>query len=106
MTGKNLATPAELERALFDPGSMFASPREVVDHEGLSAQQKIEILRRWEYDAAEQSVAVEEGMAGEENDQLQQILLALAQVPDGVSVERVGPSKQHGLQESRNRKRE
>jgi len=91
---------------LVDPGSVFASPRDVIGHTGLSVELKTGILRRWEYAAAKQAVAIEEDMRGEENDRLRQILLALAQVQNGVRVERVGPSKQHGLPESRNQRRE
>ncbi|MFZ1413909.1 MAG: hypothetical protein WAS73_04925 [Defluviicoccus sp.] len=69
-------------------------------HDGLSQQQKIEILRRWEYYASEISVAVEEGMRGDNGDLLQRILLALNQLSGGVDVERVGPSKQHGIPRS------
>lgn len=87
----------ELPAALFDPASVFASPSDVVKQTGLSVQQKAEILRRWEYDASEKAVAIEEGMRGAEDDLLRQILLALDQLNAGVDVEHVGPSKQHGL---------
>jgi len=96
-TEKNDALPVELRTALFDPASVFASPSDVVSHGALSTRQKIEILRRWEYDAAEQAVALEEGMPGGEDDLLRRILLALEQLNGGIDVEHVGPSKQHGL---------
>ena len=69
-------------------------------HDGLSQQQKIEILWLWEYYASEISVAVEEGMRGDNGDLLQRILLALNQLSGGVDVEGVGPSKQHGIPRS------
>jgi len=60
--------------------------------------QKVEILRRWEYDAAEVAVAVEEGMPDrDDEDLLRRILLALDRLTGGLDVERSGPSKQHGL---------
>jgi hypothetical protein len=65
MTGSDTARP-DIERALLDPPAVFATPEEVRDHRGLSREQKIEILQRWEYDAADISVAVEEGMPGAE----------------------------------------
>ncbi len=92
----------DMQKALLDPGSVFASPEDVVRHETLTRDQKIEILRRWEYDAAEIAVADEEGMPdGENGDLLRRILLALDQVSDGVDMEHVGPTKQHGLPKSK-----
>jgi hypothetical protein len=88
---------AWLDQALLDPGSVFADPEAVADHPDLSAEEKIAILRSWEYDAAEVEVAEEEGMRGPENDLLQRILLVLARLTGGGDVERVALTKQHGL---------
>jgi hypothetical protein len=41
----------ELKRARLVPSSMFASPEAVVRAADLSRAQKIQILRRWEFDA-------------------------------------------------------
>jgi hypothetical protein len=41
----------ELKRARLVPSSMFASPEAVVRSADLSRTQKIQILRRWEFDA-------------------------------------------------------
>jgi hypothetical protein len=97
MSSESRRSPIDLQRALLDPGSVFASPREVIDRSELSTQQKIEILRRWEYDAAELAVALEEGMPGNEDDLLRQILLALERLDAGIDAEHVAPAKQHGL---------
>lgn len=86
-----------LDRARNDPGSVFASPEEVVDYSGLTLDEKIRVLRSWEYDAAEIVVAEEEGMQGPENDLLRRILLALAELTHGREVEFVAATKQHGL---------
>lgn len=86
-----------LEKALLDPGSVFGSPEAVLTEAGLSQDDKIEILRRWEYNAAEEAVALEEGMPGEESDLLRRILLALGKIAGPIDVEHTGPSKQHGL---------
>ena len=67
----------DMERALLDPGSVFETPEALLLCEALSKQQKIEILRRWEYDASENSVATEEGMPDGENDLLHRILVAI-----------------------------
>ena len=41
----------ELKRARLVPSSMFTSPDAVVQSADLSRAQKIQILRRWEFDA-------------------------------------------------------
>jgi hypothetical protein len=43
---------------MFAPASVFASPEHVLEEAQLSKEQKIEILLRWAYDAAEEAVAV------------------------------------------------
>lgn len=43
----------DIEKAMLDPVSVFACPDEVFDDQSLTREQKIEILRRWEYDARE-----------------------------------------------------
>lgn len=80
-----------LDKALLDPGSMFPGPEEVRDHPGLTCEQKIEILRRWAYDASELALAEEEGMLGGEPSQLAQILSVLDVLSDGFDVEHSPP---------------
>jgi hypothetical protein len=41
---------------------------QVVEDPELSSEQKIEVLLRWQYEAAEGSVAIEEGMPGRDHD--------------------------------------
>jgi hypothetical protein len=41
----------ELKRARLVPSAVFTSPEAVVQSDELSLAQKIEILRRWEFDA-------------------------------------------------------
>jgi hypothetical protein len=96
MEAKRLGS-AQIETALQTPSSIFAAPEDVLEHDELTRQQKVEILWRWEYDAAERSVAVEEGMPGEDGDLLGRIMLALGALGAAVDVDRTGPSKQHGL---------
>jgi len=89
----------DLEAALRDPASAFAAPQDVASHPGLTREQKIEILRLWEYDAAEAEVATEEGMPGGNGDLLQRILLALDGLgaADAGDTGDTGPTKQHAL---------
>lgn len=98
MTRIQPTATVDLEQARLNPGSVFDGPEAVVDHPGLSRQQKIEILRRWEYDAAEVSVAVEEGMPARGNaDMLHRVLQALESLGAEIGAGRVGPSKHHGI---------
>jgi len=87
----------DLEQSLRDPASSFATPEEVLMRADLTREQKIEILERWEYDAAEADVATEEGMPGRDESQLHAILLALSRLSAGIDAGRTDPSKQHGL---------
>jgi hypothetical protein len=100
MSGRGPATAIDMERALLNPGSVFAAPEDVVGHEGLTTEQKVEILRRWEYDASEEAVALEEGMPGANGDLLRRILLALERLSGGLDMERTSPTKQHGIPRS------
>jgi hypothetical protein len=86
----------DLEAALRDPASVFVAPEDVAAHPDLSPEQKIEILRLWQYDAAESEVAVEEGMPGNSDELLRRIVLAL----DGLGEAGLGsnaPSKHHAV---------
>lgn len=100
MTDAAKPKPFDMDQALLDPGSVFATPDLVLLHDGLSKAQKIEILRRWEYDASEGCVAAEEGMPAGESDLLRRILLALGRLSGGIDVEHVGPTKHHGIPSS------
>ena len=87
----------DIEKALLDPSSVFGAPEDILTNQAIASDQKIEILRRWEYDAAEVSVAVEEGMPGDDPSLLRRIILALDELTGGADTERTGPSKQHGI---------
>ena len=90
-------SPSEIEAAMASPASVFGSPEEVLEHPELTAEQKIEILRRWQYDAVELDVAVEEGMPGDDHPLLRRIMLALGTLTGPIDLEHLGPNKQHGL---------
>ncbi len=54
----------DVKMAMLDPTMVFEDPKDVVASVELTRDQKIEILHRWEYDAHQVEVAVEEaGMA-------------------------------------------
>jgi hypothetical protein len=76
---QTLELPAadDLARALLDPAAVFDEPEEVLRREDLTREQKILILRRWEYDARELETASDEGMRGESPEILDRVLNAL-----------------------------
>lgn len=86
----------DLEKALLDPASVFERPDDVFDHPSLSREQKIEILRRWEYDARDLEVAEEENMGGGPPDMLGEIRSVLHRLDAKTDVEHSPPTKQGG----------
>jgi hypothetical protein len=66
----------DLEKALYNPAAYFKTPAALLRSD-LSREQKIEALRRWEYDARLLQVAEEENMPGPQPDLLGDILNAL-----------------------------
>ena len=87
----------DYDKALLDPASVFAAPEEVLERTDLSREQKIEILRRWEYDATEVAVAEEEGMVGDQPLMLRRVVLALEQLTGGTSEGHSPPTKHDGV---------
>jgi hypothetical protein len=88
----------DIEKALLNPAMVFKTPEEVVDSGDLSREQKIEILRRWEYDLRELQVADEESMTAPKPEAvtLDIVLKALHAVDAPPDVERTAPTKQGG----------
>jgi hypothetical protein len=97
MTQSRELGPDAIDKAMLEPASVFTSPEEVLEHDELTKQQKIDILWRWQYDAAEQSVALEEGMPGNDSDLLRRIMLVLGTLGAPLDIAHTGPTKQHGL---------
>lgn len=93
----NRKSELDLDQARLDPGSVFASPEALRDHPGLTQAQKIELLRRWAYDASELAVAEEEGMQNGEESPLAQVLSVLNELTGGYDVEHSPPTKQEGV---------
>jgi hypothetical protein len=90
-------SPAEIEAAMASPASVFATPEEVLARDELTPAQKIEILQRWQNDAVQVDVAVDEGMPGDDDPLLRRIMLALGTLTGPIDLEHLGPNKQHGL---------
>ncbi|MBN9353357.1 MAG: hypothetical protein J0H04_05015 [Hyphomicrobium denitrificans] len=70
-------TKQELTEAITSPVSIFDFPLEVVACPGLSRDQKIEILKRWELDARALQRATDENMSGDEPNLLDEVNRAL-----------------------------
>jgi len=88
----------DVKQALIT-SAVFQKPQDVIERNDLSRQQKIEILRRWEYDARELQVAEEEGMKpppGAPAIALDSILKALRTLGAAADVEHSAPTKQGG----------
>lgn len=86
-----------LDQILLDPATAYRSPEQLLADGRFSVAQKIEILRRWEYDAVELSVAAEEGMSGPGGDLLPDIIAALKELGADIDTEHGATTKQGGL---------
>ncbi len=90
--------PIDLEKAMLDPTAVFRNPEDVRQRAELTQSQKIEILRRWEYDAHTLEVAEEENMAGAQpSDVLDRVLSALHSLGASPDLEHAPPTKQGGV---------
>lgn len=85
----------ELDRARLNPGSVFVSPEQLLRHPGFTKDEKIDLLRRWAYDASELAVAEEEGMMNGESTLQARVLRALHTLSGGANVSYTPPTK-HG----------
>lgn len=87
----------DYEKALIDPAATFNHPRDVVGESALSRDEKIRILRRWEYDARELNVAEEENMPGDSTALLDDVLDALHELGYKPKIDEAPPTKQGGV---------
>jgi len=83
----------DIEKAILVPASVFKTPEEVLNSQELSRDQKIKILRSWEYDARQLEVAEEENMIGPQEDILDQIIFALRSLDEEYNLDQTSPTK-------------
>ena len=97
MTGND--DPIDLEQALLDPAAVFSAPEAVPKCSDLTREQKIEILRRWEYDARAMEFAEEEnvGGSGQTSDLLSRVLDGLHALDAAPDLEHSPPTKHGGV---------
>lgn len=86
----------DYQQALLDPTSVFSQPADVLNDKALDREQKIRILKRWEYDARELQVAEEENMAGDAPSMLGEVHEALAALGAQMHPDDSPPTKQGG----------
>jgi|SRR5687768_415015 hypothetical protein len=87
----------DFAQAVFDTSAGFGTPEAVRDHPELSREQKIQLLRVWQYDATSVAVAEEEGMIGSNDLLVQRIVHTLHQLTGGVDVAHTRPTKHQSL---------
>ncbi len=84
----------DIARARLVPTMVFKEPKDVVASNELSRNQKIDILRRWEYDARQLEVAEEEaGMAVRRPEMFDRVLQALHMLDVIRDTEHTPPTK-------------
>ncbi len=84
----------DLKKAMLAPTMVFKDPKDVVANVELTRDQKIEILRRWEYDARQLEVAEEEaGMAVRRPDMFDRVVQALHTLGAERDTEHTPPTK-------------
>ena len=94
----NSGDAIDLSKALLDPTAVFRGPEDVLQRAELTRAQKIEILRRWKFDALELEVAEEENMgSGQPSDILDRVLQALRALNAGPDSEHSPPTKHGGV---------
>ena len=93
MEGKPAMT-IDVKKAMLNPEMVFKEPKEVIANAELTRDQKIEILRRWEYDAHQLEVAEEEaGMAVRRPEMFDLVVQALHTLGIERDTEHIPPTK-------------
>lgn len=83
------------ERALLDPTTVYKQPQDVLLDETLSKEEKLKVLKQWEYDARGLLVAEEENMPGDASSMLQRVLAAIHELDPNYDTTQ-GSGTKHG----------
>jgi hypothetical protein len=86
----------DVEKKFDNPSLAFKRPAQVLQSKDLSWEQKINVLRQWEYDVRELQVADEESMTGPEPVSLAEVREALRALGVVGDPDQSGPTKQGG----------
>lgn len=84
------------EQALKNPASAFETPGAIIQDRSLSATQKYQLLKLWEYDARELEVAEEENMAGGPPSRLREVVQALHEISSALEQHELDSPTKHG----------
>jgi hypothetical protein len=87
----------DIEKALLNPAGVFETPEEVLEANDIPREEKIKILRNWEYDIRELQVAEEENMLGPQAHELDRIRNALRKLDAELDTEHSPPTKHGGI---------
>jgi hypothetical protein len=95
----------DFEKALLDVSKVFDSPEAVCNHEDLTREQKLKLLRQWEYDLELLLVAADENMpsqdkrseSGNTGELVRRIHNIVEQMGAGADPEKGGPAKAGGI---------
>lgn len=80
---------------MMNPAVRFKAPEELQHEPGMTKQQKVDILERWEHDELNLAAAVNEGMCGEEPLLLARIADALGVLLDSPELDHAPSAKSH-----------
>ncbi|MBT8140810.1 MAG: hypothetical protein HKN88_09025 [Gammaproteobacteria bacterium] len=84
----------KLYNELLERNLEFTHPLDVLAVDALSREQKIQILREWEYDAREKEAAADEGMPSGDDTHLDEIHKALLLLDAAIDIEHTPPTRQ------------
>ena len=84
------------EKPVADPSLAFEKPEQVLQDKTLTWEQKIKVLRQWEYDVRGQQVAEEESMTGPQGVSLAEVREALRALGVVGDPDQSGPTKHGG----------
>jgi len=82
-----------IDKAMENPADVYNEPGQVLTDASLTREEKIKILKRWEYDARVLEVAEEENMAGGVTSMLREVRKSLIELEGGGAAEDSVPTK-------------
>jgi len=83
-----------IDKALTNPADVYNEPNQVLQDASLTREQKMEVLKCWEYDARELEVAEEENMAGGAPSLLRAVRKSIIELQGGGAAEHSAVTKQ------------
>jgi hypothetical protein len=83
-----------IEKALKNPADVYNDPNQVLQDASLTREEKIKIMKQWEYDARILEVAEEENMAGGKPSLLRDVRKALIELEGGGTMDDSVKTKQ------------